>query len=1260
MSRAKQVVSVLASVMLWSVLGSQGLQAAASSGSTWPTPVPGYISVKPGEHPRLLFRKSDLPAIRQRAETPEGRKIVERLRATLGGGETMPTVYNRAKRAYDPDSPAPEGTFTISHMAGFGMLYQLTGDRKYAELGRQCFLKGKAGIRDRDNRYAQEGCDGELRLGPSLAMIALGYDLCYDGWDEAFRQEVALYLQDYKSLVRTKKEETNPSLAKRELTLKQMVTKPAHGPSSNHHGAIIAGAGMTVLAILGDPGTDNARLKEWDALCQAQLREKVPLGFGPYGFYAEGQGASQVAANAALVPYLQALRVVAGKDYTVGNASGASMARWLTLRWVMELLADGEGRAWYPVRHELMSTGYGREELLAFNGGMTHGGWFSQGFGAVPEAYRPALLWTYNTFVAADDGHEFDTRNYPHRAVMALVNWPIGVEAENPGKVMPHVIFDSLHGYYTIRNRWQDRDDVVITLFTKLGSYRQRNAWTDRPIKVFGVGQKVQLGMVGGQHDFMESEPDGSTSINWPASGKGKARQFAVDFSRRAGVEAVIMTTQGVKEDANSLRTLARNVGLEGKRKSHVCLTLSLDNRHPTIAQGSVDGSPALLVGGLAVLLEDGRITFKDAPGVAPGLGPNPVAAETLKTLFVPPVAAEKDIALPEDPTFSLSFENTLEEDGVTYTENSAGSRFPVMIRDVATVPGVIGNGVSFGEKGFGLIPAGKPEATPAGRAGFSLSYWVYLEEPTTGNSMILDWFWRANAGVQGQGMSFKSFAGTLDVDLTIEPGSWHHVAWVLDPKVKGKELSMWYDGAYMGDGKSGAIAEFHMHAGLGASVSDEDYPTVQAQWPGYLDEVRLFKRPLSAGEIVGLYREGVAAVEERKKAGNLTPVAIVESDKIRGPAPLTVAFDASRSQDMDGDEISVNWNFGDGTKGQGLKTSHTYAKRGLYKAELVVTDTRGGVSKTSKGIRVENRAPIVSARVGWNHLWRDRKTPLPEEAILLDASDTIDLEGEPMTFTWSVAGQTLKGASVPLILNAPGVHPLTLVVADAAGQKTTWRSAVTIPDAAGVLPAENPKGPSTAGLHYRYWHAGPRLPHSGSLNKLLPAPYEQLALKSTGTADVPQPWTVQQRGGRFWVDWCGYIDVPADGEYTFHYDIRGAMFVWVGSQMIGGWYQPGENREKDFAENRVKLAKGVHRFKVLFGGPEYGWWGGSLEWSGPGIDEAAHPDDSAFSKPDPGRTALDRRDESAVGQRRAGLVLAGRGTAAHRRPSAAHGRGRS
>ena len=166
-------------------------RADAAADAPWPSPVEHFVAPAAGEHPRLLFRKSDLPSLRARAKTPEGEALIKRLRAQLNGsdGESMPTVFNGSGHAYqgnkatkdeeaDKDSGKPNGTknagksdamppgaYTISHAAGYGLLYQLTGEKKYADLGRQCFDKALAGVRDRDDRYSFRQPGGALRAG---------------------------------------------------------------------------------------------------------------------------------------------------------------------------------------------------------------------------------------------------------------------------------------------------------------------------------------------------------------------------------------------------------------------------------------------------------------------------------------------------------------------------------------------------------------------------------------------------------------------------------------------------------------------------------------------------------------------------------------------------------------------------------------------------------------------------------------------------------------------------------------------------------------------------------------------------------------------------------------------------------------------------------------------------------------------------------------------------------------------------------------
>ncbi|HSH92722.1 MAG TPA: hypothetical protein VK968_01105 [Roseimicrobium sp.] len=166
---------------------------AAADDAPWPVPVAGWVAPAGGEHPRLFFRLRDLPELKLRAQTPEGKVIVARLRVLLNGsdGQSLPAKFNDTD-AKGGSVEGPDGTvLTLWHPAGYGFLYQLTGEQKYADLGRQCMEKILAGTRDRDSRYAYLSPNGALRAGPSLGAVAMGYDLCYGGWDEPFRLKVA-------------------------------------------------------------------------------------------------------------------------------------------------------------------------------------------------------------------------------------------------------------------------------------------------------------------------------------------------------------------------------------------------------------------------------------------------------------------------------------------------------------------------------------------------------------------------------------------------------------------------------------------------------------------------------------------------------------------------------------------------------------------------------------------------------------------------------------------------------------------------------------------------------------------------------------------------------------------------------------------------------------------------------------------------------------------------------------------------------------
>jgi hypothetical protein len=283
---------------------------AAEDNRPWFAQAKGHKPPAPGEHPRLLFRKSDLPSLRKKARTPEGQAILKRLRYQLNGsdGEKMTTVFSKATHAYMGggykntvlDEP---GVYTIGHAAGYGLLYQLTGDKKYAEFGKQCFEKALAGVRDRDDRYSFRDPGGALRAGPAIGWYAVGFDLCYDGWDRKTRERFGRAIAEYEE------GEGNKAY---DLERLARGTMP---PGSNHFGMQVGGASLALLALSGESFVDQKRIDTLLKIAEQSMIRNLSEGFGDGGFFAEGDGTGSMSSQIAYLSALNAWRNVQGKDY---------------------------------------------------------------------------------------------------------------------------------------------------------------------------------------------------------------------------------------------------------------------------------------------------------------------------------------------------------------------------------------------------------------------------------------------------------------------------------------------------------------------------------------------------------------------------------------------------------------------------------------------------------------------------------------------------------------------------------------------------------------------------------------------------------------------------------------------------------------------------------------------------------------------------------------------------------------------------------
>ena len=108
------------------------------------------------------------------------------------------------------------------------------------------------------------------------------------------------------------------------------------------------------------------------------------------------------------------------------------------------------------------------------------------------------------------------------------------------------------------------------------------------------------------------------------------------------------------------------------------------------------------------------------------------------------------------------------------------------------------------------------------------------------------------------------------------------------------------------------------------------------------------------------------------------------------------VTLDARESSPVEGVITKYEWDFGDGTTAETVIgfTSHTYLAYGQYTVRITVTNDQGGTDDALATI-VVNGAPVVNISMP--------AAVRAGDAALLDASNSYDPEGNPLTFAWDL-----------------------------------------------------------------------------------------------------------------------------------------------------------------------------------------------------------------------------------------------------------------
>ena len=142
------------------------------------------------------------------------------------------------------------------------------------------------------------------------------------------------------------------------------------------------------------------------------------------------------------------------------------------------------------------------------------------------------------------------------------------------------------------------------------------------------------------------------------------------------------------------------------------------------------------------------------------------------------------------------------------------------------------------------------------------------------------------------------------------------------------------------------------------------------------------------------------------------------------------VFYDATGSNDPDGDSLTYQWQFSDGSADvKGFVVEHTFIDQGKYVITLIVTDSHGATDRAHWGVEIWNAAPAIRSAV----LTIPRMpAPVPVQAKLrLDVFDQGPADNPVATIDW---GDGTVSRDTVHTYPKPGVYSVTVTATDKDG----------------------------------------------------------------------------------------------------------------------------------------------------------------------------------------------------------------------------------
>lgn len=401
-----------------------------SLGALWSEPRPDFVKLAPNEHPRLIFRKSDLPVIKQRLAMPEGKAIMARFLEQL---------------------PKSHGDWPKVQMylpAGYGLAWQLTGDKANADKAKESLI----GMLDL--KGAQD-----IHYGPMAQAMAVTLDFCYDAWDAEFRQRVIDNLAQRLAALHAAK-----------------MGGVSMNPYHNHEAIRVSGTGLAALCLLGEKTSSGKEIPDLDRImaiaARATRRFFLYNGDSGSGWGLEGDAYKRMTWNSGPGHVVQAWRSALGTDLVAdGLGAWSILGEWM----------------WLPPGDDVVQS----EASRGFeNNGQRGGGFFILGMTTVPDSMKSGVRWLFDRSYGLQGDKTFNLL-WAYHAAYLLMNYPFDVPAKPPTESLPWIAPDPTGGHWVFRKPWQGAQDTLVVFNPRFNNPGGTHWLTGRSwdMQVFALGK---------------------------------------------------------------------------------------------------------------------------------------------------------------------------------------------------------------------------------------------------------------------------------------------------------------------------------------------------------------------------------------------------------------------------------------------------------------------------------------------------------------------------------------------------------------------------------------------------------------------------------------------------------------------------------------------------------------------------------------------------------------------------------------------------